>query len=356
MVLPELPLRPTKAAQGMKEVFGQTFDWASRNRRPIWKDYGSGTYKAIDPNVYDARTGEYVNEIVDVPYAAPAIYKPGEALGYAGARLAADWTTDATRSKWWRINAAQAMSNEIGQGLAERAGLNPRDALLAGMGLTTVMELASGNVNPMNLGEAGRPAGYQSLFPKTVEAINPTTGEIEYQEDFRKSNNPIAELGARYFLGRTGRLLPRDQFFEERPDVSPEEYERFQAAKRRNTLFGWENLPREATTVGGAIVGGTLGAITRKPIQGLVSGTIAGNLMPNASNVVSELGLVQGTRDSIDDPVGEIEVLGYRLPLLKGLGGTAAVGALGYAGLKLKRAGAFDGLAQRAGQMGGLLP
>jgi hypothetical protein len=315
--------------KNIKRGFDYGFDQGTAKRLPVWD-------RTSFPDQSEVQMVLPL-EGVDPP---PDFNNPWVRGGYAGGRLAGDWATDATRNKWWRMNAAQAMSNEAGQALGEKAGLSRRDALLAGMGLTTVMELASGNVDLRNLGEAGRPKGYQSLFPQTSERINPETGELETVTDYRKSNNPVAELGARYFLGRTGRLLPAAQLLEERPDLTPEEVSRFRQAQRRNTLFGWENLPREATTVGGAVVGAGLSALTKKPISTIAGATVAGNLMPNAANVVSELGVVQGTRDSLDDPIGEVEVLGYRLPLLRGIGGTAAVAGAGYGVLKLHRAGA----------------
>jgi hypothetical protein len=315
--------------KNLKKGFTVGFDEALDTRKPFFKK----------GDIPDQSEVQMVLPIDGIDQPAD-FTNPWVRTGYAGGRIAGDWSSDATRNPWWRYNAAQAQSNELGQALGRRAGLSNRDALIAGMGLTTVMELASGNIDLRNLGEAGRPKGYQSLFPKTTEQVNPETGELEVITDYRKSNNPLAELGARYFLGRTGRLLPDNQLLEERPGLTPEEVSRFRQAQRRNTLFGWENLPREATTVGGAALGAGLSFLTKKPISTIAGSTVAGNLVPTTANVVSELGIVQGTRDSLDDPIGEIEVLGYRLPLLRGIGGTAAVAGAGYGALKLHRAGA----------------
>lgn len=315
--------------KNIKSGFDYGFDQGTKGRLPFW-----------NKNSFPDQSEVQMVLPLEGVTPPPDFNNPWVRSGYAGGRLAGDWATDATRNKWWRLNAAQAVSNETGQAIGRKAGLSNRDALLAGMGLTTVMELASGNVDLRNMGEAGRPKGYQSLFPQTSEQVNPETGELETITDYRKSNNPVAELAARYFLGRTGRLLPDDQLLAERPDLTPEEVGRFRQAQRRNTLFGWENLPREATTVGGAALGAGLSFVTKKPVSTIAGSTVAGNLAPNAANVVSELGIVQGTRDSLDDPVGEVEALGYRLPLLRGIGGTAAVAGAGYGALKLHRAGA----------------
>jgi hypothetical protein len=41
----------------------------------------------------------------------------------------------------------------------------------------------------------------------------------------------LEEVALKYFMGRTGNLLPYDEFVKARPDVSPEEYRRYQAFK-----------------------------------------------------------------------------------------------------------------------------
>ena len=55
------------------------------------------------------------------------------------------------------------------------------------------------------IGNIGRPAGYKAVLPS--------------ESDPRRTDSPIGELVSRYFLGRTGRLLPYDEFSKERPDV-----------------------------------------------------------------------------------------------------------------------------------------
>jgi len=65
------------------------------------------------------------------------------------------------------------------------------------------------------IGNIGRPAGYKAILPS--------------EEDPRKTDSPVGELLSRYFLGRTGRLLPYDEFAKERPDVDKGEYQRYKA-------------------------------------------------------------------------------------------------------------------------------
>ena len=53
------------------------------------------------------------------------------------------------------------------------------------------------------------------------------------ENDPTKSANLGQELVDRYFLGRSGALLPYNEFVKERPDVSREEYNQY-----KNYLFG----------------------------------------------------------------------------------------------------------------------
>jgi hypothetical protein len=80
------------------------------------------------------------------------------------------------------------------------------------------------------VGAFGREAGYGAAVPS--------------EADRTVAVNPIAEGAARLFLGRTGRLLPYDEFVQERPDVSKGEYEAYKAY-----LFGGAS-PIKATLDG----------------------------------------------------------------------------------------------------------
>lgn len=297
-----------------RKVFKETFDRFSQMRTPIWKDFG-----------------DY----------APPVMRPGEFMGYVGGRAAADYVSDATRSKWWRWNALQAQTTDLGRYLGKKAGLNKRDAMLAGVAMTNVVELSSGNIDLRNLGEAGRPQGYRSIFPQESESIDPTTGETKTVKDFTKSQNPVAEMGARYFLGRTGRLLPWDQFTQERPDVTPEQYNRVIRKQRDRTLFGLEKASRARTGLAGAAIGAAASAVTRKPAP-FIAGTAAGIMAPGSANIVSELGIVQGTRESFDDPVGELRVFGYRMPVARVAGAVALAAGVGIGGKKLVDSGLLN--------------
>ena len=296
---------------GVLNTFNKTFDQFSQTGKEVWKDF------ALD---------------------APPVFRPGEFMGYVAGRTAADYMNDATRNYVWRLNALQAQTTDLGRYIGRQVGLNKRDSRLAGLALTNVVELSSGNIDLTNLGEAGRPDGYRTIFPEEYEAVDPKTGEIVVEKNFLKSQNPIAEMGARYFLGRTGSVLPWDQFKLERPDVTPEEYARYMAKHRDRTLFGLENASRVKTGGAGLLAGAAISALTKKGMP-LIGGTAAGVMAPGAANIVSELGMLQGTRESFDDPVGELRVFGYRLPIARVAGAVALAAGAGVAGKKLMDSG-----------------
>ncbi|WP_017302588.1 hypothetical protein [Nodosilinea nodulosa] len=271
-------------------------------------------------------------------------FQAERAKNIAGKTLA-DYLSDASRSKWWLLNAAQAVSGLAGQKIMKSEGYGMGGALLGGAALTGLMEVATGNIDFTNLDEAGRPKGYSTLFPKEIEQVNPATGETEIYVDRTKSANPVAELAARYFLNRTGNVLPEDQFLQERPDVTPEEYARFKAAKRDRQFFGVEDLPISVSAPIGAIAGGLIdGKLTKPSLRGMVAGAVLGPIAKQiAIDVPTELGVIHGTTETPNDPIGEVEFLGYRVPLKAVVATAVGAAGLKYGGRYLKNQGAKVG-------------
>ena len=86
----------------------------------------------------------------------------------------------------------------------------------------------------------GGSGGYEAVIP---DADDPT-----------KTANPILEVAAKYILGRTGNLLPYDEFSQVRPDVSREDYNRYKAFKY-DKKEDWNPLDGDFTILGGALKG-----------------------------------------------------------------------------------------------------
>ena len=56
------------------------------------------------------------------------------------------------------------------------------------------------------------------------------------EEDPSKTSNVLGEVAMKYIMGRTGNLLPYEDFVKVRPDVSGEEFGRYKAFKFDKSL------------------------------------------------------------------------------------------------------------------------
>ena len=175
--------------------------------------------------------------------------KVGTALGAVGA----DLTQDSLRRFYWLLNAAQATGDMIAETAISRARPALEDA----------------TQNPYTASGAKRPEGKKKKFQSDLYAIDKLTGKRKYgpglvqlaavpagvaintglglltpfggaegykaalpsEEDPTKTSNVLGEVALKYFMGRTGNLLPYDEFVKVRPDVSREEYGRYKAFK-----------------------------------------------------------------------------------------------------------------------------
>jgi len=156
----------------------------------------------------------------------------------AGGALLSDATSDGARNIWWFLNAPQALGSlavlaALHQGGELFRGDRPIDdkgPLLKHRGLRLAATMPAVLGITMAVGNAGRMPGYKAAVPS---AADPT-----------QASDPLAEAVTRYFLGRSGALLPYEDFVKERPDVSRDEYERYKAY-----LFG-NASPLKATLEG----------------------------------------------------------------------------------------------------------
>ena len=107
-------------------------------------------------------------------------------------------------------------------------------------------------------------------------------------EDQNKSANPIVEVGAKYIAGRTGDLLPYDEFVKVRPDVSREEYNKYKAFKYEKPVLDIDLSDGDAG-VGGGFLKYTNEGIHGPEIQML------GRSLPVTTGVIPFAGALAGT-------------------------------------------------------------
>ena len=107
-------------------------------------------------------------------------------------------------------------------------------------------------------------------------------------EDPNKTTNPVVEVGAKYIAGRTGDLLPYDEFVKVRPDVSREEYNRYKAFKYEKPVLDLD--PRDGDVgVGGGFLKATSEGIHGPEIQ------MMGRSLPVTTGVIPFATALAGT-------------------------------------------------------------
>ena len=167
---------------------------------------------------------------------------PEKRIGTVLGALAADGIQDSTRRFYWLLNAAQATGDMIAEEAIARARpdlyatksierertnkvtgeieLKPERVRRYAPGLVQTLAAPAGLAINTGLGlmtPFGGAEGYKAALPS--------------EEDPSKTSNVLGEVAAKYFLGRTGDLLPYSEFVKVRPDVSKDEYMRYKAFK-----------------------------------------------------------------------------------------------------------------------------
>ena len=209
-------------------------------------------------------------------------HKTGQFLGSA----ANDLTQDATRSIYWLLNAAQATGEVINESVLAKAIpelyqkslvqstdvpftkasggkdkriLNIKDKVMReemlnrgyaknimqggeekltaarGYSFDDVGDLQKRNYTPGMVQALAIPTGV--AINSGLGLLTPTGGYEGYkaalpsEEDPTKTSNVIGEVALKYMMGKTGNLLPYNEFVKVRPDVSRDEYNAYQAFK-----------------------------------------------------------------------------------------------------------------------------
>jgi hypothetical protein len=204
-------------------------------RRRLANQVGQIPLGGYDPETLkklrDIRSSDLVNieQTVDarkVPLLSGQEANIGDSFSSRAAQttgvVASDVARDGLRNIWWFLNAPQAVAQIASLQAIHNTSLPYTKALgqanksLIGRGALRYAATAPAVIAmSTGIGNIGRPAGYKAILPS--------------EEDPRKTDSPVGELLSRYFLGRTGRLLPYDEFAKERPDVDKGEYQRYKA-------------------------------------------------------------------------------------------------------------------------------
>ena len=249
---------------------------------------------------------------------------PGKRFGQRVGTVAADLTQDGTRNFWWLMNAAQAAA-QVGteavltaanpklygkstvinnltneplktssyrqakeQGIINKQGKPRRGVSVKGEGKNAYYEKR--NFQPGHVAALAIPTGI--AINTGLGLMTPFGGAEGYkaaipsEDDPTKTANVVGEVGLKYFMGRTGQLLPYDEFVKVRPDVSPEEYGKYKAFKY-DKREDWNPLDGDTTMLAGALKTTTEG-IHGPEVQFL------GKSLPVTTGIVPYIGALAG--------------------------------------------------------------
>jgi hypothetical protein len=202
-----------------------------RQYLPSWGGgYSASRMKGFEARRSDPDFREQTMRVGDYPgakFSREGVAADGaRRVAQAAGALTADATTQGAQNIWWFINAFQAASSAAAQ-QAMHGALGP-NRLLRRPGIPGAptgapfrhSNYAVAATFPVVLGASAavgnlfRQPGYAAILPS--------------EEDRRESDSPLVEVPLRA-IGMTGRLLPFDDFSQERPDVSRGEYEAYKA-------------------------------------------------------------------------------------------------------------------------------
>ena len=289
-------------------------------------------------------------------------------IGQLGGTVANDLTQDHSRTIWWLLNAPQAAGNVVNELALSTANPSLFSHENTKIGVPTMVngkpkvyekqEYTSENkakydaavsagliskegVKRKGVGQKDGTFTKRKYAPGDVAALSIPTGiainagigllnplggsggyaaAIPSSEDPAKTDNAVLEVAAKYILGKTGNLLPYEEFSKHRPDVDRGDYNRYKAFKydketdlnifddgqvtlptgvAKFTMEGihgpelqflGRSLPATTTLVPflGALAGGVYGVKQKRPIKGGVLGGTAGLIAGGAAGMIGE--------------------------------------------------------------------
>ena len=334
-----------KGSEDYRQAFyagREAYDKDPTDAPRISQNFGTNPTAVAARDILGISDPEYRKARKDMGMGVPET-RAGKAGHMVGA-IGNDIAQNASRGVWWLLNAPQAVAEVASESIVNAANPNlyasDNTGVAVGRGLRpTPQAVAQGLVDAEGnmragvskvKGEDGKkyysrrryePGAVAALSIPTSLAVNSGMGLTNFfggtdgytaavpsQDDLTKTSNPLLEVGAKYILGRTGNLLPWEEFKKVRPDVSKSEYMQYKAFKYNKNVDlnpfddGQVNLPLGiakfnadgihgsevqflgrslpvATTImptASAIAGTALGVRTGRPIRDGLIGGLAG--------------------------------------------------------------------------------
>ena len=299
--------------------------------------------------------------------------RAGQMLG----TIANDLTTDQTRSFYWLGNAVQALGSITQEGLlgkyaphlfgttaikmpngkvmhakknkqlAQNEGyLDATGKPTKGIRITDKGEITKRNFDPGDKALLLIPQGF--AINAGVGLMSPMGGADGYEalipsdDDPQTTANAVAEVGLKYFTGRTGNLLPYDEFKQDRPDVSRGEYNAYKAFKysKDTDLNPFDD---GQVTLPGRLIKATADGIHGPEVQ------VLGKSLPLTEGIIPTVAAIAGTTYGASRPKS------IRRGLQYGLGAYVAGTATGAIAEQIRRRASSNQVQLDGGQAEGYL-
>ncbi len=279
-----------RAKELLQDVLKRPLTKTEKDNRVIREDLGIGARQGVMP-------------------------RAGQMVGTIGA----DLTADDTRSFYWLLNAAQATANVIAEkamGAAnpllygKKSVINPgtqqpytvreakgtkyldeKGSPRKGVSIEDDGTISKRNFEPGHLAALAIPTGV--AINTGLGLMTPFGGAEGYKAampsdaDPTATENVLGEVALKYFMGKTGNLLPYSEFSQVRPDVSPEEYGAYQAWKYDKNE-DWNPLGDGQTSMLGGALRSTLEGIHGPELQFL------GRSLPVTTGIIPYIGALAG--------------------------------------------------------------
>ena len=233
------------------------------------------------------------------------------------------------------LSRKQQQRNKMAYDLALKEGfIDARGNKRKGVGIDKNGRYSRRQYDPGDVASLMIPTGI--AINAGIGLLNPLGGSGGYtavlpsQDDLTKTDNVIGEVAAKYILGRTGNLLPYEEFSKYRPDVDIGEYNRYKAFKYDKEL---DYDPRDGNLnlLPGGVLKATADGIHGPEVQFL------GRSLPVTTTMVPYAGALIGGLMGVTNESPDAEGVKRRRPIKRGLlGGMAGLGAGAATGLILE--------------------
>ena len=186
-------------------------------------------------------------------------------------------------------------------GTYSRRMYNPGDVASLMIPTGVAINSGIGLLNPL-----GGSGGYEAVLPS--------------QDDPTKTANVLGEVAAKYILGRTGNLLPYEEFSKYRPDVDIGEYNRYKAFKYDKEI-DYDITDGDVNLLPAGVLKATVDGIHGPELQFL------GRSLPVTTTLVPYLGALAGGVMGVRNESPDKDGVKRRRPIKRGLmGGLAGLG------------------------------